>query len=128
MVWLYKKELQQNLEFIADEKAQTVSDCKESYQRLLLKASVSNHPLALTNNFYNSLIKKRIIMLHKSKSKKLNQLKFLLTIPALGMIYYFKNYENVDPKGFIIANLISIAVLEAWKIVLRVVKMVSTSH
>lgn len=35
----------------------------------------------------------------------------LLTIPALGMIYYFKNYENVTPKGFIIANLISIAVL-----------------
>ena len=35
----------------------------------------------------------------------------LLTIPALGMIYYFKNYKKVTVKGFIYANLISVAVL-----------------
>lgn len=99
LVWLYKKELQQNLEFIADEKAQTVSDCKESYQRLLLKASVSNHPLALTNNFYNSLIKKRIIMLHKSKSNKLNAWKYVLIIPALAIfLMSFNTKEIYIPK------------------------------
>lgn len=99
LVWLYKKELQQNLEFIADEKAQTVSDCKESYQRLLIKASVSNHPLALTNNFYNSLIKKRIIMLHKSKSNKLNAWKYVLIIPALAIfLMSFNTKEIYIPK------------------------------
>jgi len=35
----------------------------------------------------------------------------LLTIPALGMIYYFKNYEKVTVKGFVYANLISVAIL-----------------
>jgi len=35
----------------------------------------------------------------------------LLTIPALGMIYYFKNYKKVTIKSFIYANLISIAIL-----------------
>ncbi|QHI38148.1 hypothetical protein IMCC3317_35340 [Kordia antarctica] len=35
----------------------------------------------------------------------------LLTIPALGMIYYFKNYKTVTIEGFIIANVISVAVL-----------------
>ncbi|MEH6703378.1 MAG: DUF2723 domain-containing protein [Galbibacter orientalis] len=35
----------------------------------------------------------------------------LLTIPSLGMIYYFKNYKNYNAKSFIIANIISIAVL-----------------
>ena len=35
----------------------------------------------------------------------------LLTIPALGMIYYFKNYKQVTLKGFIYANLISTAIL-----------------
>jgi len=35
----------------------------------------------------------------------------LLTIPALGMIYYFKNYEKVTVKGFVNANLISVAIL-----------------
>ena len=35
----------------------------------------------------------------------------LLTIPALGMIYYFKNYKKITLKGFIYANLISTAIL-----------------
>ena len=70
IIWFYKKDLQQNLEFIADYKAQNQTVCKKNYQQLLLKISVPNHHMVLTNNFYNSLIKKRIIMLHKSKSKK----------------------------------------------------------
>ena len=35
----------------------------------------------------------------------------LLTIPAMGMLYYFKNYKTVTFKGFIIANVLSVAVL-----------------
>ncbi|TWO32185.1 DUF2723 domain-containing protein [Seonamhaeicola sediminis] len=35
----------------------------------------------------------------------------LLTIPAIGLIYYFKNYKTVTVKNFIIANVVSVAVL-----------------
>lgn len=35
----------------------------------------------------------------------------LLTIPSLGLIYYFKNYKTVTVKNFIIANIAIIAVL-----------------
>ncbi len=35
----------------------------------------------------------------------------LLTIPAIGLIYYFKNYKTITLKNFIIANLVSVAVL-----------------
>lgn len=35
----------------------------------------------------------------------------LLTIPAIGMIYFFKNYKVVTVKNFIIANVISVGVL-----------------
>ncbi len=35
----------------------------------------------------------------------------LLTIPAIGMIYYFKTTKKITPKGFIIANLVSVAIL-----------------
>ena len=35
----------------------------------------------------------------------------LLTIPALGMIYYFKNYKEVTLKGFLLANILSVAIL-----------------
>ena len=35
----------------------------------------------------------------------------LLTIPSLGMLYYFKNANKITFKGFIVANLLSVAVL-----------------
>ena len=95
IMWLYKKALQQNLEFIADQEAQYISDCKKSYQTVLLKASVKNHELAFTNQFYTSLIKKRIVMLHKSKSHKLNTLKFLFIIPVLALFMMSFNTKEI---------------------------------
>lgn len=35
----------------------------------------------------------------------------LLTIPAIGLIYYFKNYKDITLKSFIIANALTIAIL-----------------
>jgi hypothetical protein len=35
----------------------------------------------------------------------------LLTIPAIGMLYYFKTTETVTIKGFVLANVLSVAVL-----------------
>lgn len=35
----------------------------------------------------------------------------LLTIPAIGFLYYFKNFSKVTVKNFIIANLVVVAVL-----------------
>ena len=35
----------------------------------------------------------------------------LLTIPAIGLIYYFKHYKEITVKNFIIANIASVAIL-----------------
>jgi hypothetical protein len=35
----------------------------------------------------------------------------LLTIPAIGLIYYFKNYKTITIKNFIVANVVSVAIL-----------------
>ncbi|MDO6761058.1 DUF2723 domain-containing protein [Tamlana sp. 2_MG-2023] len=35
----------------------------------------------------------------------------LLTIPAIGLIYYFKNYKTVTVKNFIIANVVAVGIL-----------------
>jgi hypothetical protein len=94
-IWMYKKYLRQNLEFIADKNAQAITNCKKSYQHLLLKTSVPNYQLALTNNFYNSLIKKRIVMLHKNRSNDRNQLKFLLILPALAVFLMSFNTKEI---------------------------------
>ncbi len=83
LIWLYRKELQQNLEFITDEITQQQVADKKGYQQLLVKTSVQDYQLALVNNFYNSLLKKRIHMLHKEKSKHSHQWKFALIVPLL---------------------------------------------
>ena len=35
----------------------------------------------------------------------------LLTIPAIGLIYYFKNFREITLKNFVLANVISVAIL-----------------
>ena len=35
----------------------------------------------------------------------------LLTIPAIGLLYYFKNYKTITPKNFILANVVVVAIL-----------------
>ena len=83
IIWLYKKAILQNLEFIADsEAAKKISD-KKAYQYTLLKITTHDSCVAITNHFYQSLIKKRIVMLNKNQSKKWNYWKYYAILPAL---------------------------------------------
>ena len=99
LMWLYNKDLKQNLEFIADNAAIKENHCKKSYQYTLLKTSMPSHQMALGNAFYNSLIKKRIVMLHKSKSRKRNQLKYALVIPALVIFLISCNSKEIETES-----------------------------
>jgi len=94
-VWLYKKALQQNLEFIADREAEHSIGNKKEYQRLLLKTSIPSHQFKLVNNFYTSLIKKRIVMLQKSKSSAFRKVKLLAIFPLLAVFLMSFNRETI---------------------------------
>ncbi|MDQ6530745.1 M56 family metallopeptidase [Flavobacterium sp. LHD-85] len=83
IVWFYKKAITQNLEFIADSEAAKKLLDKKAYQYTLLKITTHENCVAITNHFYQSLIKKRIVMLNKSQSKKRNSWKYYAVIPAL---------------------------------------------
>lgn len=95
IVWLYKNSIQQNLEYIADNKTSIQIKSTKFYQKLLLKTSIKSNSLVLTNTFYNSLIKKRIVMLQKNKSKKRNLLKLTLVIPFLALFLVSFNTKEV---------------------------------
>lgn len=82
-IWLYKKAISQNLEFIADAVAIKQLDDKRAYQRTLLKITLQPECIAITNHFYQSLIKKRIVMLNKKQSKRRNSWKYGIVLPAL---------------------------------------------
>lgn len=88
IAWYFKNDIEQNLEFIADDLAVKVSHSKQSYQKLLLKTSIPQFEMALANNFYNSLLKKRIIMLHTKKSNSKSQWKIAFIVPFL-LIFVF---------------------------------------
>lgn len=97
--WLYKKNIEQNLEFLADDTAIQSVASGRAYKYALLKVSGNQFFTPITNNFYSSLIKKRIIMLHKSKSHKRNALKMVLILPALAVfLLSFNTHTIYVPK------------------------------
>ena len=81
--WMYRKAILQNLEFIADNQSLEQIESKYEYQKTLLKVVVNQQTLGITNPFYQSLIKKRIIMLHKNQSHKRNSWKYATIFPVL---------------------------------------------
>lgn len=94
-VWFYKKSVLQNLEFLADKYAIDFSEDKKQYQLTLLKTGGINYCTSITNNFYNSLIKKRIIMLHKQPSNKNNQWKYALLLPIVAIFMFAFNTTTI---------------------------------
>jgi hypothetical protein len=90
-VWLYKKAIIQNLEFIADQNALAKAKDKKSYLLTLIKTSTAEKHVAITNHFYQSLIKKRIVMLHTNQSKKHHSWKYFVVLPALA--FFMLNYQ-----------------------------------
>ncbi|WP_419213689.1 TonB family protein [Maribacter sp. X9] len=88
LVYVYQSRTAELHEFIAD--AQVAKERKsEHYQQLLSQVFQTEHISFINQFFTKSLIKKRIVMLQKSKSKKVWQLKYLLLVPmVLGMLFY----------------------------------------
>lgn len=93
--WLYQSNLKHNLEFLADAEATKEIPSIKNYQYTLLKVSGNQLYTPLVNNFYNSLIKKRIVMLNKSKSNKRNMLKIAIILPALAMFLFSFNTKEI---------------------------------
>jgi len=93
--WLYQNNIKQNLEFLADDCATKEVPSIKKYQYTLLKVSGNQFCPPIVNNFYNSLIKKRIVMLNKSKSNKRNILKIALILPVLVIFLVSFNTKDV---------------------------------
>ncbi|MEC7264379.1 MAG: M56 family metallopeptidase [Bacteroidota bacterium] len=95
VLWLYKPAIKQNLEFLADKHTLENTEDKKQYQYLMLKQALDHQNFKLTNSFYNSLIKKRIVMLNQNQSKRISVFKTLLVLPLLGLFLVSFSIENV---------------------------------
>lgn len=117
--WFYKKSVSQNLEFIADAEAIKVLEDKKAYQKTLLKITVQPECIAITNHFYQSLIKKRIVMLNKQQSKRQNSWKYATILPILAaFMFLFQVKVVAQEKAPVAAEMVQ----ESTKIVLEITK------
>ncbi|PWT95982.1 MAG: peptidase M56, BlaR1 [Bacteroidetes bacterium] len=82
--WLYRKNLENNLEFLTDNSViQTEGIEKSGYQMSLLKVSAPHLPLGITTNYNQSLLKKRIVMMNGKKSSVHSVWKYFFLLPVL---------------------------------------------
>lgn len=93
--WLLKREIRQNLEFLADNKVIESGFDSKTYQYHLLQLSYQTPQLKLTNKFNILPLKKRIIMMNQQKSEKSGILKYLLIIPLASTLIITSNAESI---------------------------------
>jgi len=91
LAWWLKKQIGENLEFIADAEAKTHTKSGMSYERALLSSAAFHLQPALANNFFTPFIKKRIIMLQKEASAGWNMYKYALILPVIVVFLYSFN-------------------------------------
>ena len=106
LIYMYQNRIKTLHEFIADKNAIQQND-KHKYYKELLNQIFDTNNVSFTNSFFNkSLIKKRIIMLQKSKSKKVNALKYALLIPVvLGMLFYVSCEQEVTNSEELVSEI-----------------------
>jgi len=98
--YLYQKRIAEIHEFIADLKTVNKKE-KSTFYNSLLAETFRVDKMAFVNSFNKqSIIKKRIIMFSKSKSKEILKFKYLLLIPVLlGMLVYTSCENSEAEKG-----------------------------
>lgn len=89
MIYFYQQRITLVHEYISDAIV-VKSENKETYINNLLSNFFQVENISFINQFYKqSLIKKRIMMMTKTQSKKMNQLKYLVLIPVLGSMLFY---------------------------------------
>lgn len=96
MVYVYQKRITLLHEYISD--AEIVKEtCKKTYFNKLLSETFNVENISFINQFFkHSLIKKRIVMITKEKSKKMKQLKYLLVIPLLVAMLVYSSCTDAE--------------------------------
>jgi len=97
--WLLKREIRQNLEFLADNKVLESGFDSQTYQYHLLQLSYQTPEHKLGNKFNVSPLKKRIIMMNQKKSAKASLLKYSLIVPLALALVVSSNAQTVINKA-----------------------------
>ena len=99
LIYVFQKKMQALQEFTADRIV--ASENKNEYYQNLLSEVFGTTKISFINTFYkSSLIKNRIVMLQKTNSNRLVQLKYLLVIPLLACMLVYTSCSDEKPNEF----------------------------
>ncbi|SEL51479.1 Signal transducer regulating beta-lactamase production, contains metallopeptidase domain [Aquimarina amphilecti] len=96
--WLYRKAIDNNLEYLTDNGMLIKGEDKEVYQMNLLKVSTPDMPTGLATSYNQSFLKKRIIMMNSKKSTAKSGWKYLIIIPLLAVTVLSFNPVSINPS------------------------------
>ena len=92
---LLKREIRLNLEYLADLYVVQVGCDQKSYQYHLLGMTYHKNVSTILNNFNDLLLKKRIKMMNRRRSRLIVKAKYTLLIPVTATLLVVKNIESV---------------------------------
>jgi len=81
-VWLMRRAIRQNLEFLPDQQVLDKGVDKQTYQYSLLNVSKKGGSVGLSNQFNFKLLKRRIMMMNKKRSSKIELSKYAFLLPV----------------------------------------------
>ena len=84
--WIIRKELNMIHEFIADKMALEDGDTS-AFAEMILSSVFTRQQFSITNNFFYSPIKRRLLMLTKNKHTKVNYISRLLVLPLAAIVF-----------------------------------------
>ncbi|NJK97368.1 MAG: hypothetical protein HC905_22860 [Bacteroidales bacterium] len=87
LIWMFKNSVQLVHEYLADEGVLNTGTDKLRYQALLLNQIAEERLICLSSSFNHSLIKKRMIMMTKSKFNQGSKLRILALIPLATFLF-----------------------------------------
>ncbi|MDR0537480.1 MAG: TonB family protein [Tannerellaceae bacterium] len=91
-VWLLRLEVRVNLEYLADRGVLKSGFDRKGYQYHLIGFAAKNQAAAyLYNNFNVLLLKKRIMMINKKRSRSIARTKYLILIPSVVFLAVLNN-------------------------------------
>lgn len=96
LLYLYKKAIQLNHEFLADEQAIAQSGNAIPYQNLLLEKASHKHVVELASNFNFSVTKKRMIMMTKNTPRLQACARQVALIPAIVALFMISCSQTED--------------------------------
>lgn len=94
-IWLLKREIRINLEFLADRHVIEEGSNPKTYQYHLLGLAYHQNVATISNNFNVLPLKKRIQMMNKRRTKSIGKAKYLLSIPLVAALLVVSNIESV---------------------------------